>query len=65
MAKGNLIYVVYAGTQDYCIAVYETTKLDKAERFVHDLTHSKNEYTKVFIDKKYSRSGVDKRNYED
>ena len=65
VGKNNLVYVVYAGTADYCYPIYETTKKDKAERYVHDIMHSNNEYTKVYIDKKYARSGVDKRNYED
>lgn len=60
MSKRNILYVVYAGNQQECHILYETTKREKAERFASDLMHENNEYSKIFIERKFL-TRLDKR----
>lgn len=66
MSKHGTLYVVHAGMQgqSYCPSVYETTKRDKAYKYVSDLEKSETEYTKIYIETK-PISQYDKRDWED
>lgn len=52
MAKKGTLYVVHAGSKETGYhPIYETTKLKKAESYVHDLLKSEEsaQYDKVYI----------------
>ena len=55
MGKNNVLYCVHAGTQGqaYCPVVYETTKQDKAYKYISDLEKSDTIYTKIYVEKRF------------
>lgn len=59
-ARRNL-YLVYAGTQQACFPVYETTKREKAEHYLHHVVMRNKNYTKAYIECIHN-SAYDKRN---
>jgi len=54
------LYLVYAGTQQCCVPVYETTKREKAEKYLHHVVMKNKSYTKAYIECIHS-SSEDKR----
>ena len=54
------LYRVFAGKQNACFPVYETTKREKAERYLHHVVMRNKEYTKAYIECVYGHSD-DKR----
>lgn len=65
MSKRNVLYVVHAGqsNEPNCPAIYETTKQEKAYKFMSDLTKSETNYTKIYLEKRYISEYDMKRNY--
>ena len=64
MAKGNILYSVVAGNRltGYHY-IYETTKREKADKYVADLMRGANDYDKIYIDKSFVNK-YDKRNQD-
>ena len=54
------VYRVYAGTPSGCAPVYETTKKEKAEKYLHAVVMKNPNYTKAYIQCVYGHAD-DKR----
>lgn len=51
MSKRKNLYIVYAGTtSEGCYPVYETTKRQKAENYLHKVVMRQDRYTKAYIE---------------
>ena len=67
MGKNNVLYCVHAGTQGqaYCPVVYETTKQDKAYKYISDLEKSETNYTKIYVEKRPLTVHDKRRDWDD
>ena len=51
MSRRKNLYIVYAGTtSEGCHPVYETTKREKAEKYLYKVVMRQERYTKAYID---------------
>ena len=64
MSKNKNLYTIYAGTtENGCFPVYQSTKREKAERYLHKVVMKDDRYNKCYITvkrtQKLSRRDID------